>query len=128
MTWQNILKSDTINYDDLDKKEVENRVMEIVKGRGKLSTMYYDNDDVFNEDASKGKTLAEWFLITGKRPNQVKLLIAVSLSSKNKFPVRGSEIYNYPNEYNYIVRVMERERPFTREKEFEFIFNREVKE
>ena len=42
MTWENILKSDTINYDDLDKKEVENRVMEIVKGRGKLSTMYYD--------------------------------------------------------------------------------------
>ncbi len=124
MTWKDILKSDTINYDYLDKKEVENRVMGIVKGRGKLSTMYYDNDDVFNEDAPKRSALAEWSLTTGKRPNQVSLSIEVNLSSKNKYPVEGSGIYNYPNEYNYIARVTELKGTDRRSKEFEIIFNR----
>jgi|14BtaG_2_1085337.scaffolds.fasta_scaffold21238_2 hypothetical protein len=127
MTWKNILKSDTINYDYLDKKEVENRVMEIVKGRGKLSTMYYDNDDVFNED-TPNKSLAEWFLTTGKRPNKVHLAISIELSSKNRFPIGGAEIYNYPNLFNYTARVMELKGTDRREKEFEIIFNREVKE
>ena len=128
MTWENILKSDTINYDYLDKKEVGNRVMEMVRGRGKLSTMYYDIDDVFNEDAPKRTALAEWFLTTGKRPNKVYLSIAVNLSSKNRFPIHGSEIYDYPNEYNYIARVMELKGKDRKDKEFEIIFNREVKE
>ena len=43
---------------------------------------------------------------------------------QNKYPVEGSGIYNYPNEYNYIARVTELKGTDRRSKEFEIIFNR----